>query len=274
MNLREMTRRILRPDPRPAAGAGSAAQSLLAAPTPTDEESLGRELLNLDWGLGLFRWAHLANALDLTPGAKNVLSIGSGGGLHEAFLARTRPALNVTGADQREPSVAQDLPNLRFLRGDLLDPEFRKTLPQADFIYSIECLEHIEDDVTVAGAMADLLAPGGRLYLQLPFASTAEQADPGLRETERRNHGHVRPGYDADGLRRLVESFGLEVELVACAFWFPLQPMLWASLEKFGPLLTPNWREILALVSGDVREGVAPDRTRATAIKVLARKPL
>jgi SAM-dependent methyltransferase len=274
MNLREMTRRILKPDPRAADASGSAAQ--IPGPavlTPTDEESLGRELLNLDWGLGLFRWVHLANALDRTPGVKRVLSIGSGGGLHEAFLARTRPALDVTGADQREPSVARDLPNLRFLTGDLLEPAFRATLPRADFIYSIECLEHIEDDRTVARAMADLLAPGGSLYLQLPFASAAEQADPLLCETERRNHGHVRPGYDGDGLRRLAESLGLEVELVACAFWVPLQPMLWASTEKFGPLLAPHWREVLALVSGDLREGVAPDRTRATAIKVLARKP-
>lgn len=275
MNPREMIRRILPAGPPAKAARNVTARDAGAAgPTPTDEESLGRELLNLDWGLGLFRWVHLANALDGAPEAKTVLSIGSGGGLHEAFLARTRPALAVTGADQREPSVTQDLPNLHFLRGDLLEPAFRATLPRADFVYSIECLEHIEDDVTVARAMAELLVPGGTLYLQLPFATRAEQSDATLCRTERTNHGHVRPGYDAEGLRRLIEGLGLDVRFVACAFWSPLQPMVWASLEKFGPLLTPNWREVLALVWGDVRVDLAPDRTRATAIKILARKPL
>lgn len=246
---------------------------MTAMPKPTDEESLGRELLQLDWGLGLFRWVHLADALDRSPGATRVLSVGSGGGLHEAFLARTRPGLDVTGVDLRDPWVQRDLPNLRFLTGDLLDPSFRTTLPKADFVYSIECLEHIEDDTTVARAMADVLAPGGTLYLQLPFASRAEQSDPALCRTERRNHGHVRPGYDAEGLQRLVEGLGLEVERVACAFWFPLQPMVWAALEKFGPILVPRWREVLALVSSDVRDGIAADRTAATAVKILARKP-
>jgi hypothetical protein len=83
----------------------------------------------------------------------------------------------------------------------------------------------------------------------------------------------VRPGYDAEGLQRLVQDLGLEVERVACAFWFPLQPMVWAALEKFGPILVPRWREVLALVSSDVRDGIAADRTAATAVKILARKP-
>jgi len=268
MTLLEVLRRALRPTTPALAPESPPAPGR----KPTDEESLGRELLQLDWGLGLFRWAHLADALDRSPGVTRVLSVGSGGGLHEAFLARTRPTLDVTGVDLRDPWVERDLPNLRFLTGDLLDPAFQATLPKADFIYSIECLEHIEDDRTVARAMAELLAPGGSLYLQLPFASPAEQKDAALCETERRNHGHVRPGYDADGLRRLAGELGLDVELVACAFRFPLQPMVWAALEKFGPILVPAWRDVLALVSGDVREGLAPDRTRATAIKLLARK--
>ena len=239
---------------------------------PTDADSLGRELLQLDWGLGLFRWVHLADAIDRSPAVARVLSVGSGGGLHEAFLARTRPEFDVTGVDLQESWVHRDLPNLRFLRGDLLNPEFRASLPKADFIYSIECLEHIEDDLTVARAMADLLAPGGTLYLQLPFASPAEQSDPTLCETERRNHGHVRPGYDPGGLRRLAEGLSLEVEFVGGAFWSPLQPMVWAALEKFGPALAPRWRAILDLVRLDLRSGLPVDRGEATAIKILARK--
>jgi SAM-dependent methyltransferase len=270
MTLLETLRRLVKSTPKPVVAPTSPG----AVGKFTDEESLGRELLQLDSGLGLFRWAHLADALERCPATVRVLSVGSGGSLHEAFLARTRPTLEVTGVDLREPWVARDLPNLHFLRGDLLDPDFRATLPRADFIFSIECLEHIEDDRTVARAMADLLAPGGSLYLQLPFASPSEQSDSALCETERRNHGHVRPGYDPTSIRTLIEGVGLEVDLIACAFWFPLQPMVWAALEKFRPILIPRWREVLALISDDVREGIASDRTQATAIKLLARKNL
>lgn len=267
----EILRRVLgSPRRSPAVAASPAADS--AGAKPTDEESLGRELLALDAGLGLFRWVHLEDALSRHPSAKSVLSIGSGGGLHEAFLARTRPDLEVTGVDLRPPWVSEDLPNLRFLTGDLLDASFRRSLPPADFVYSIECLEHIEDDLTVARAMADLLLPGGTLYLQLPFATVAEQADAHLCRVERENFGHVRPGYDAEGLSRLAGRLGLEVEIVACAFWSPLQPMLWAATEKFGSALAPRWREILELVRTDRRTTVASDRTKATAIKLLASK--
>jgi SAM-dependent methyltransferase len=199
--------------------------------------------------------------------------VGSGGGLHEGFLARTRPRLDVTGVDLNEPWVDRDLPNLRFLTGDFLEPAFRTSLRKADFCYSIECLEHIEDDWTVVRAMADLLAPGGFLYLQVPFASPAEQRDTELCAAERRNHGHVRPGYDGEGIRAFARKLGLEVVLVAGAFWSPLHPIIFAAVEKFGAALAPQWQAILDLARLDLRTGVPANRAEATAIKMLARKP-
>ena len=165
-------------------------------------------------------------------------------------------------------------PNARFLSGDLLDPAFRAALPRVDFVYSIECLEHIEDDVTVARAMVDCLVPGGHAYIQVPFANQSEQSDPALCENERRCFGHVRPGYDEIRLRTLARGLGLEVVSTAGAFWSPLQPIIWAASEKFGPALAPRWRSILDLVRLDVREGLPTNRNEAIAIKLLARKPV
>src|SRR5205823_4553001 len=109
------------------------------------------------------------------PSDGRILSIGSGGGLHEAFLAVRFPSARVVGVDLREPMVRTDLPNLEFLKGDLLDPRFRASLPLSDLVFSIECLEHIEDDESVLRGMADRVRPGGTLYLQVPFASEEEQ---------------------------------------------------------------------------------------------------
>jgi len=245
-----------------------------AVPVRLDEESLGRALLRLDAGLGLFRLAHLEDALRRTPGVGSILSIGSGLGLHEAYLAVTRPGVTVVGVDLRIPKFDHDLPNLRFVQGDLFDPAVRRRLPSVDFVYSIECLEHVEDDASVFGAMASCVRPGGSLYVQVPFASEAEQRDPDLCRIERERHEHVRPGYDEKRLRRLAEKWGLEVEEIAAAFRFPLQPFVSAGTEKIADaFLMPRWRTVYELVRTDVRAGLAADRTEATAIKMLARKP-
>lgn len=268
MTLRELLGRALAPAaPPPAAKAPTQSQR------PSDEESLGRELLGLDWGLGLFRWVHLEDAAKKAAPVSTAISFGSGEGFHEVFLARTRPEVSVLGVDLRQSTLI-DLPgNARFLSGDLLDAQFRLELPRADFVFSIECLEHIEDDFTVARAMADCLQPGGHFYLQVPFANRTEQADPALCENERKCFSHVRPGYDENDLRDLAHRLDLDVVFVAGAFWSPLQPVIWAAVEKFGSGLAPSWRAILDLAKLDLRAGLPANRSEAIAIKMLARKP-
>lgn len=265
--MKRLLGRLRRTKPGPTAPAAP------PEPVALTEESLGRALLRLDSGLGLFRLAHLVAALRHVPGIRTVLSVGSGLGYHEAFLAVSRPDLEVTGVDLRAPWFSGFLPNLRFLKGDLLDPETCRRLPAADFVFSIECLEHVEDDDSVFATMVSCLAPGGCLYLQVPFANAAEQADPDLCRRERERHEHVRPGYDEARLRTLARRHGLDVLQIAAAFRFPLQPFVSAGTEKIADaFLAPRWRAILRLVETDVRDGLAADRTEATAIKLLARR--
>ncbi len=241
------------------------------AEVPPDFDSLGRDLLRLDGGLGLFRLAHLVEALGESR-PRTILSIGSGGGLHEAFLAALFPNARVVGVDRLAPRVPRTA-NLEFLEGDLLDPRFQEELPLADFVYSIECLEHIEDDGAVATAMASRVAEGGRLYVQVPFASEGEQADAEICRTEREKYGHVRPGYAARQLSDLVSRGDLECVAVAGAFWFPLQPIVWFTIERFtAEPLVDHWREIMKIAELDVRPGLPKDRNEATAIKALARR--
>jgi SAM-dependent methyltransferase len=257
-------------------GEGAAAEaippSLLPAATADPVlAALGEQLLLLDAGLGLFRLVHLYAALVDRPSPRTILSVGSGGGFHEAFLARLFPSSSVVGIDLRSPLVSVPLPNLSFRQGNLLDPAFSAALPAGDFVFSIECLEHIEKDEEVLAAMAALVRPGGALYLEVPFATEAEIADPEVRAEHFRLHEHVRPGYTAAALRRLCERNGLEVVSTAGAFWFPMQPLVWFGTDRFGPEnLRRFWPEFLELAERDVRSGVPAVRTEATAIKVLA----
>lgn len=248
--------------------ATMASDSLLAG--------LGRSLLRLDSGLGIFRLVHLHDAYRKAASRRNVrtvLSVGSGGGLHEAVLARLHPDVLVVGVDLREPYANVELPNLRFLQGDVTDPAFAKSLSPADFIFSIECLEHISDDGSVVRAMSGLLNPGGALYVEVPFASESDLADENLIREQLELHEHVRPGYSANGLTRLAQEAGLTVEEVAGAFWFPMQPMVWFALEKFGEdAVLDFWPEFVTLAEGDVRTNIPTFRSQATAIKVFGSK--
>jgi len=239
------------------------------------EEGLGRQLLALDRGLGLFRLVHLLDALGRSGRVRTVLSIGSGEGLHEAYLANAFPDLQVAGVDIREPPAGRATANLRLLRGDLRDAAFLRTVPAADFVFSIECLEHLDDDESVFRAMAGLVKPGGRLYLQVPFASEEELSDPELCRQERERHEHVRPGYSEPGLRRMAERAGLRVLSIGSAFWYPMQPLVWIATDMVPHAdLAPHWRSFLELAAMDLGRGLALGRTQACAIKLLAARPV
>ncbi|MBP9143106.1 MAG: class I SAM-dependent methyltransferase [Thermoanaerobaculia bacterium] len=228
----------------------------------------------MDGGLGLFRWVHLLEAFERAGAPRSVLSVGSGEGLHEALLARHFSTTSVCGVDLRQPQVELSLPNLEYLQGNLLDPEFAARLPPADLVYSIECLEHIVDDRGVFARMVQLVRPGGWIYLEVPFASEAEQADPEVCRREFEAHEHVRPGYAARQLEALARDQGLADVRVAGAFWFPIQPMVWlASRHLTAPAVADHWRSFLAVAELDLREAVPQSRAEATAIKLLARLP-
>ncbi len=247
------------PDPEPLIGL--------------NEESLGQALLGLDAGLGLFRLAHLLDAIEHRPAPKTILSIGSGLGIHEAFLALRFPDVEVVGADLRKACFSATLPNLRLVVGDLFDSAVRRRLPEADLVYSIECLEHIERDDEVFELMVSKLKPGGRLFLLVPFASEAELADPELCRRELDEHEHVRPGYSEKRLHELAARHRLDVEMIAAAYRFPLQPFVAAGVEKIPfAFLLPRWRQVLPLVESDVGQGLAANRAEATAIKLLAKR--
>ncbi|MFA6955617.1 MAG: class I SAM-dependent methyltransferase [Thermoanaerobaculia bacterium] len=237
---------------------------------------MGRELLRLDSGLGLFRLVHLVDAISRSsnPQPGSIVSIGSGGGLHETFLARLFPSTAILGVDLRDPFAGVTLPNLSFRQGNIVDHGFATGIPKADFVFSIECLEHIGDDQAFVKCMAALVKPGGSLYIQVPFASDAELADPALVKAEFEAHEHVRPGYSARQLAAICDFAGFHVGLLEGAFWFPMSPMLWFAAERFGiETLLPHWPEFLELAQRDLREAIPAHRGQATAIKVLGIKP-
>lgn len=226
-----------------------------------------------DGGLGLFRLVHLVDAVGKLPQApQRIFSIGSGVGYHEAILARLFPSAQVVAIDIDERAPRYPQPNLVSMRMDILSKEGLQ-VGTADFVYSIECLEHIADDQAAFAAMSRLVAPGGCFYIEVPYANVAERQDPDLRAHEWKHFEHHTPGYDRVQLAAFAQENGLSVVEQGNVFWSPLQGLVWAATEKFPEEAMRNWMTgLFALVRSDVRGDEAQGRHQALGVKMLCRK--
>jgi len=132
-----------------------------------------------------------------SPGGKTV-DFGAGGGTFAIPL--TQAGLDV---DCIEPDAGlrQDLE----AAGLAIHESLATIAPESvDYIYSLNVLEHIEDDAGMLTALGERLRPGGRLLLYVPaFQLLYSSMDSKV--------GHFRR-YGKAGLRALVEAAGLRVE--------------------------------------------------------------
>ena len=241
-----------------------------------DEIVLGslRALSCQDGGLGIFRLVHLLDAIYKCPQPpKRIISIGSGQGYHEVILAKLFPAATVTAIDIQKQSHAYASPNLVTLQGDILNSKFINEVERADFVYSIECLEHIKEDAIAFAAMAEIACRGGRFYIEIPYSTEWERNDQATVEREFAAFEHFTPGYDAGQLFKLAADSSLEVISVHNVFWAPLQPMLTGAIEKFGPEVIHRYlNELLELLMTDFKQELATHRGQCTGIKMLTQK--
>ncbi len=146
------------------------------------------------------RHVHLVAAFEQARAERpidSVLSVGSGSGLSETFLAVSNPEVHFTLTEPDEERFRWTRPmvekwgihNVTFATQDLLFDDG----PRADFVAAVEVLEHIEDDETAA---RNLLRCARRFaYVLLPYCSPEELADPRLQASAWRKHEHHRVGY-------------------------------------------------------------------------------
>jgi SAM-dependent methyltransferase len=140
-----------------------------------------------------------------------VLDAGCGDGLLSLAMARRHPRWALVGVDLREDllegarrrAVARDLPNARFVPGDLEQP-----LPASgcDAALAVECLSEIPDDRRALRMMREALAPGGLLVVQVPERNWRPVL-PGSPGTWREQ---VRQGYTAGELEAALREAGFE----------------------------------------------------------------
>jgi SAM-dependent methyltransferase len=109
-------------------------------------------------------------------------------------------------ADLEDATVA----SIRALVGERVERIGDRDLPYADgqfdLVVVIDALEHQADDRAFVAELRRIIRPGGALVINVPHLkrhSLLNRLRHGLGLTDEM-HGHLRPGYDLDGLRRLL----------------------------------------------------------------------
>jgi SAM-dependent methyltransferase len=242
-------------------------------PLPPEREAAVDHILLQSVGIAenyFLRTTHLARAVGATGGVGTILSIGCGEGYQEAFLAGRLPHVEIHATDIAPRWRTFDLDNLSFGVMDILNPS---RSAEYDFVFSIECVEHIEDHARAVRNMAEMVAPGGYLYLSVPFANKEEQADERLRRAEWERHEHYTPGFDEEWLTEMVTACGLDVVGFRSMFREPLKGSINALVRKLSAgQLMACLPELCRLFLLDTQSSPATSRREATGINVLARK--
>lgn len=200
-----------------------------------------------------------------------VLSVGSGEGKHEAVLAGRFPGWEIVATDLSIPAIsAETTDNLEFRLKNILEwPEKQ----DFDFVYSIECLEHIKEYPLAFRHISSKVRQGGWLYLSVPFANPEEQADEQLRKSEWDNHQHYVPGFSNADLIGLCQANGLTP--VGTSAIFHPEPRI--SLDKMLNAINRDYFSILphlvAILALDVQwDHIPANRSEAVGIRILAKK--
>lgn len=162
------------------------------------------------------RWM---DRIQLAPTAR-ILEAGSGDGLFSFWMAKKFPQASVTGLELNRVeaevcqriAVGERLKNLTFVAGDLCGSEIEGAF---DFIFCLDVLEHIPDDLAVLKGLHTALVEGGTLLVHVPHRSFLKLDGELLtvpdEEAWKFHSGHVRSGYSPQQLTEKLQSVGFKV---------------------------------------------------------------
>ncbi|MBA2458377.1 MAG: class I SAM-dependent methyltransferase [Gemmatimonadales bacterium] len=170
------------------------------------------------WAVALFnrsvlkqeKFRRITALLD-EPAGRTSLDIGADNGVISYLLRRRGGRWYSADLDQRAVESIRQL-----VRDDVYQLDGARTpFPDGSFdqVVVVDYLEHIPDDDAFARELRRILRPGGLVIINVPHVKSRSVVNRlrhaiGLTDEW---HGHLRPGYTLDDLRRLLGA-GFEVE--------------------------------------------------------------
>jgi SAM-dependent methyltransferase len=166
------------------------------------------------------RKMHVFGEINKISPFKKVLDAGSGGGDYILHLAKKYPDSFFEGVEidpiqyQKCLTEKQDLKlnNVNFILGDLTEPV---DSDKYDFAYSIDVLEHIENDKLALRNIYNALTTGGKFLIHVPLLE--EHIFQKIKNMPKQED-HVREGYNIDALLSKLTETGFQIKLMKYTF--------------------------------------------------------
>lgn len=185
------------------------------------------------------RKMHVFRAINQISPLNSVFDAGCGEGDYILNLAQKHPDSIFNGIEinliqyQTCQAKKQDLKldNVNFILGDLTEPIASN---KYDFCYSIDVLEHIENDKLALKNIYNALNTGGKFLIHVPLVE--EHIFKKIKKMPKQED-HVRDGYDVDELLCKLTDVGFEIKLMKYTFSRYKGALAW-ELYKMYPYIT------------------------------------
>lgn len=219
------------------------------------------------------RYLHAREALLMAGEVESVLVVGAGHGVAEVGLALEFPDVRfkltdwdgATHATKTARTWVQEwsLSNVTF---DQLDIQHPGSDEKFDMVYSVEVLEHIEDDMAAARGMHKLA--NRYIFCLVPFAEEVQNENKNRRESVLRRLGHHLVGYN---IPRLMKLFP-EPIAIRGVYWDDAGQVLRARMEGMHPEeIVGEMAALMQSAEADVKERIPASQKEAQGIWWLSR---
>jgi len=232
-----------------------------------------------DYIRSLYFWKHIRTIPVET--FMTILDAGCGDGNYAIKMAFKFPHIKIIGVDKDIQGTPRRFPsNVIFIKEDLLKLVASETY---DFIYSIDVIEHIPDNIRVIQRCYDALRSGGYLYLHTPNKNSGKHifSDRHFNTFDQwESKEHVGEMYTIDELKSILKKTGFEIIKTQYTFGF-LGQLAWeldrlSDGKKFSKIMIMPFIKVLGqmAVRLNVQYGDLLMLAKKTVRNILLNEPL
>lgn len=219
----------------------------------------------------------ISEIFKIQPVPITILDAGSGNGDYAIHLGRKLRVSSIIGVEINPEHVRYanyklhqaNISNVSFIEGDITKNLDRDRF---DLIYSVDVMEHIQDDMSVFKNFYNALKPNGILVLHVP--KKTQRFFLNFLGIFTRQSDHVRDGYDEDEIGKIIKGIGFEIRIVKNTFGM-CASFIWEImqlLKYLGPIGNATWKLLFPLLKPVVDREFKKPQKYGNGLLLVARK--